>query len=62
MATLSTMTFYSGIAMGITGGNSIGGYPGSFIKFGSGMIAGVPIVFIVAVIVFIATFCVKLMQ
>ena len=53
VATLSTMTFYSGIAMGITGGNSIGGYPSSFIKFGNGMIAGIPMVFIVAVIVFV---------
>ena len=53
VATLSTMTFYSGIAMGITGGNSIGGYPSAFIKFGNGMFAGIPIVFIVAVIVFV---------
>ncbi len=53
VATLSTMTFYSGIAMGITGGNSIGGYPSAFIKFGKGMFAGIPIVFIVAVIVFV---------
>lgn len=53
VATLSTMTFYSGIAMGITGGNSIGGYPKAFIKFGNGLFAGIPIVFIVAVIVFV---------
>ena len=53
VATLSTMTFYSGIAMGITGGNSIGGYPSAFIKFGNGMFAGIPIEFIVAVIVFV---------
>ena len=53
VATLSTMTFYSGIAMGITGGNSIGGYPSAFIKFGNGIFAGIPIVFIVAVIVFV---------
>lgn len=53
VATLSTMTFYTGIAMGITGGNSIGGYPSAFTKFGSSMIAGVPLVFIVAVIVFV---------
>lgn len=53
VATLSTMTFYTGIAMGITGGNSIGGYPSAFTRFGSSMIAGVPLVFIVAVIVFV---------
>lgn len=53
VATLSTMTLYSGLAMGITGGNSIGGYPAAFLKFGSGMIGYVPYVFITAVIVFI---------
>ncbi|WWR15558.1 ABC transporter permease [Lachnospiraceae bacterium JLR.KK008] len=53
VATLSTMTFYTGIAMGITGGNSIGGYPAAFTKFGSSKLAGIPLVFIVAVIVFV---------
>lgn len=53
VATLSTMTLFSGLAMGITGGNSIGNYPAPFLKFGSGSIAGIPIVFITAVIVFI---------
>lgn len=53
VATLSTMTLYSGLAMGITGGNSVGGYPAEFLKFGSGMIGYVPYVFITAVIVFV---------
>lgn len=53
VATLSTMTLFSGLAMGITGGNSIGGYPETFLKFGSGSVAGIPIVFITAVVVFI---------
>lgn len=53
VTTLSTMTLFSGLAMGITGGNSIGNYPPIFLKFGTGFIAGVPIVFITACIVFI---------
>lgn len=53
IATLSTMTLYSGLAMGISGGNSIGGYPEPFLKFGTGMVANVPYVFIAAVAVFI---------
>lgn len=52
VATLSTMTLYSGLAMGITGGNSIGNYPAPFLKFGSGSFAGVPYVFITAIAVF----------
>ncbi|MDO4345358.1 MAG: ABC transporter permease [Eubacteriales bacterium] len=53
VATLSTMTLYSGLAMGLTGGNSIGGYPSAFLKFGSGSLGHVPFVFIAAVAVFI---------
>lgn len=53
VTTLSTMTLYSGLAMGITGGNSIGNYPPAFLKFGTGTIGGFPIVFITACIVFI---------
>lgn len=53
VATLSTMTLYSGLAMGITGGNSIGDYPDQFKVFGTGSIGGVPIVFITAIAVFV---------
>ncbi len=53
VTTLSTMTLYSGLAMGITGGNSIGNYPPAFLKFGTGSIGPVPIVFVTACIVFI---------
>ena len=53
VTTLSTMTLYSGLAMGITGGNSIGNYPPAFLKFGTGSIGPVPIVFLTACIVFI---------
>ncbi len=53
VATLSTMTLYSGLAMGITGGNSIGGYPPAFLKYGSGSFMGIPYVFITACVVFI---------
>ncbi|MCR5161592.1 MAG: ABC transporter permease [Lachnospiraceae bacterium] len=53
VAPLSTMTLYSGLAMGITGGNSVGNYPPVFLKFGTGSFLGVPYVFITAFIVFI---------
>ena len=53
VTTLSTMTLYSGLAMGLTGGNSIGNYPAPFLKFGSGSLGSVPYVFIAAVAVFI---------
>lgn len=52
VATLSTMTLYSGLAMGMTGGKSIGGYPKEFLIFGTGSIGPIPIVFIVTCIVF----------
>lgn len=54
VATLSTMTLYSGLGMGLTGGNSIGGYPSAFVKFGNGSVAHIPIVFITACAVFAA--------
>ena len=53
VTTLSTMTLFSGLAMGITGGNSIGNYPSLFLKFGTSSIGGGPIVFITAVIIFV---------
>ncbi len=53
ITTLSTMTFYSGLAMGITGGNSVGGFPTAFLIFGTGMIDYVPFVFITMLLVFI---------
>lgn len=53
VATLSTMTLYSGLAMGITGGNSVGNYPPVFLKFGTGSFLGIPYVFITACIVFV---------
>ena len=53
VATLSTMTLYSGLAMGLTGGSSIGGYPEQFLVFGTGMVGGIPIVFITTCAVFI---------
>lgn len=53
VATLSTMTLYSGLAMGLTGGNSIGGYPSQFLAFGSGMMGGIPYVFITTCLIFV---------
>ena len=53
VATLSTMTLYSGLTMGLSGGKAVGGYPNLFLKFGSGRFCGVPYVFIVAMLVFI---------
>lgn len=53
VATLATMTLYSGLAMGITDGKSIGDYPELFLKFGNGTLGGIPTVFLTAFCVFV---------
>ena len=53
VATLSTMTLYSGLTMGLSGGKAVGGYPAAFLKFGSGKLGPVPYVFIAAMAVFV---------
>ncbi|MDR2180336.1 MAG: ABC transporter permease [Synergistaceae bacterium] len=46
IATLGTMTFYSGIGMALTGGKGITGLPSGFTSFGTAEILGVPVIFI----------------
>jgi simple sugar transport system permease protein len=46
IATLGTMTFYSGIGMALTGGKGITGLPSSFTAFGVAEIMGIPVIFI----------------
>jgi simple sugar transport system permease protein len=51
LATLSTMILYTGIAMAITGGAGITGFPRDFIKLGIITLADIPIIFIIFTIV-----------
>jgi simple sugar transport system permease protein len=46
IATLGTMTFYSGIGMALTGGKGITGLPSAFTSFGIAEIFGVPVIFV----------------
>jgi simple sugar transport system permease protein len=46
IATLGTMTFYSGIGMALTGGKGITGLPSAFTAFGTAEVLGVPVIFI----------------
>ena len=46
IATLGTMTLYSGIAMAMTSGKSVTGFPESFTQGGIATIYGIPLIFI----------------
>lgn len=46
IATLATMTFYNGIAMALTGGESIIGFPQAFTLFSTSTLLGIPTLFI----------------
>jgi simple sugar transport system permease protein len=46
IATLGTMTLYSGIGMAITGGKGVTGLPDGFTAFGTAEAMGVPVIFI----------------
>ncbi|MDR1978766.1 MAG: ABC transporter permease [Synergistaceae bacterium] len=46
IATLGTMTFYSGIGMALTGGKGITGLPSAFTSFGTAEMLGVPVIFV----------------
>ncbi|MDR1622754.1 MAG: ABC transporter permease [Synergistaceae bacterium] len=46
IATLGTMTFYSGIGMALTGGKGITGLPSAFTSFGTAEVFGVPVIFV----------------
>lgn len=53
IATLGTMTLYSGIGMALTGGKSIVGFPESFTSVGIATVFGLPVIFIEFVFVMI---------
>jgi ribose/xylose/arabinose/galactoside ABC-type transport system permease subunit len=58
VATLTTLTLYRGLSLGISGGQSYSGYPPAFSTLGTGTVAGIPtqvVVFIavLAVVVFV---------
>ncbi len=46
LATLGTMTLYTGAAMALTAGKGIVGFPESFLALGTGTVARVPLVFV----------------
>lgn len=50
IATLSTMTFFTGIAMALTSGESVIGFPKAFTDFGMANLGSVPVIFIIFVI------------
>jgi simple sugar transport system permease protein len=47
LATLGTMTLYKGLAVGITKGSAVYGYPEPFLYPGNGFFLGIPIPFII---------------
>lgn len=47
IATLGTMTLYSGIGMALTGGKSLVGFPKSFTAVGISEVFGIPVIFII---------------
>jgi ribose/xylose/arabinose/galactoside ABC-type transport system permease subunit len=51
LATLGSMTMVKGIAVGLTHGNVISGFPPSIVFLGNGSVAGVPVVLILFVLV-----------
>ena len=46
IATLGTMTLFTGIGMALTGGKGITGLPAAFTAFGTAELAGVPVIFL----------------
>ncbi|MBP3410001.1 MAG: ABC transporter permease [Clostridia bacterium] len=50
IATLGTMTLYTGIGMALTGGKGITGLPEKFTKFGTAELGGIPVIFIMFVV------------
>ncbi|TVR04409.1 MAG: ABC transporter permease [Spirochaetaceae bacterium] len=51
IATLGTNGLYLGIAMGLTGGSGLGNFPLQYIRIANGNVLGIPIPFIVFVVV-----------
>lgn len=51
IATLATMTFYNGIAMALTSGSSITGFPEAFTDFSTAKFCNVPVLFLVFIVI-----------
>lgn len=56
LATLATMTFFTGISTGLTGGKTVTGFPDAVSYIGTKTWAGIPIPFILFVLVTILTY------
>ena len=53
LATLGTMTTVKGIAIGLSHGNVLSGFPESFVWLGQGSVAGVPVALLIFCLVFV---------
>jgi simple sugar transport system permease protein len=53
LATLATFTFYTGISTGLTGGKTVTGFPEQFAAIGATKILGVPLPFLIFVLLVI---------
>lgn len=56
LATLATMTFYTGIATGLTGGKTVTGFPDQVALIGSKAVLSVPLPFIIFVLLAVTTY------
>ncbi len=54
LATLGTMTFFSGVAFGVTSGSAVSGLPDSLAGIGNSAVVGVPVLFLVFLFVWFA--------
>jgi simple sugar transport system permease protein len=54
IATLGTMTLYSGIGMALTSGKSVVGFPTAFTEIGIAKVGGVPVIFLIFVLILVA--------
>lgn len=53
LATLGTMTLFSGLAFGITGGSAVSGMPAQLIDFANGNLIGIPTTFLLFALVWV---------
>ncbi len=58
LATLATYTLFTGIATGVTGGKTVTGFPEQIGHIGAGTVFGVPVPFIVFIVLTIAVYVV----
>lgn len=54
IATLGTMTFFKGVAMAMTGGESVTHFPDAFNKFSVLTVSGIPVIFVLFVAITVA--------